>query len=405
MHCSQTPAEVPSPELEAAQERLLQLRKELLAERGDSHSQHRISTHNQPPNHPLQQAQAELYKRRKIHGVEVNHGSPHRSPSNWIDRLAEQYSESYGSPPADTDQISSLNEETVPVFPSILTAMLKERLEAAGRIYLLLYHLDPQGRGLLSVEHVREKLTRKSSPLRICGWRRLRQLLQQGQDIFWQRDDQDRLWLRGPHRIAQKLGCGRLHGSRIDLPLKTLLAGIQAVRAHFYAAFHSGRRRSAPVGRECLKNITGLPERTQRTYDIISGTQRRQNMAVGPRYNKKTAEEQAWLRGRGMFRFIDTQGQQGAPEGEYVAWHMPNSYQGPHSTRCKGRQKRINRRLSGLVHKGTRGNISEQVEKLFWPDGAAAGRAYNRDGENDAYWPQARAGQEERVLWYVLEGG
>ena len=41
-----------------------------------------------------------------------------------------------------------------------------------------------------------------------------------------------------------------------------------------------------------------------------------------------------------------------------------------------------------------RGNCPEQVEKLFWPNGAAAGRAYNRDGDNDAYWPQNQAGRE-----------
>ena len=255
------------------------------------------------------------------------------------------------------------------------------------------------------MDYARSKLTDKSSPLHVCGWRRLRQILRQGEDIFWQRDDQNRLWLRGAHKIAQKLGLNRLHGLRIDLPLKTLLGGIQAVRAQFYAAFHSGRRRSAPISRECLKELTGLPERTQRSYDHIAQVERERNMAIGPRYNKIAAEEQAWLRGRGMFHFVDSQGQQGAPNGEYVAWHLPNSYQGPHSTRCTGRQKRINQRLSGLVLQGMRGNISSEIEKLFWPNGAAAGRAYNRAGENDAYWPQNKAECKPYLLWRVLTGG
>ena len=121
-------------------------------------------------------------------------------------------------------------------------------------------------------------------------------------------------------------GCDRLEGSRIDLPVKTLLGGIQAVRAHFYAAFHSGRRKRAPLSRERLKGITGLPERTQRAYDHIAQVNRERNMAIGPRYTPISAEEQAWQRGRGMFRFVDSQGQQGAPKREYVAWHLPNSY-------------------------------------------------------------------------------
>jgi hypothetical protein len=283
--------------------------------------------------------------------------------------------------------------------------MLREHLEAAGRIYLLLYHLDPQGRGWLSVDYARHQLTANSSPLRVCGWRRLRQILHQGEGIFWHRDHQQRLWLRGPHRIAQKLDLDRLEGQRINLPAKALLGGIQVVRANFYAAFHSGRRKSSPLSRECLKGITGIPDRTQRTYDHISNTKRERNMAIGPRYTPISAENQGWQRGRGMFRFVDSQGQQGTPKREYVAWHLPNSYTGPHSTRCKGRQKRINRRLTDLVRKGMRGNSPEQVEKLFWPNGAAAGRAYNRNGENDAYWPQNRADREACLLWRVLAGG
>ena len=403
MDCSQTSLPGLSPELKAAQERLLQLRKELLVEQGASHRHSRMSQPEKTPKQLLDKVQAELHRRREQAGVRVKK-APTLPSSDWINSLFAQHSQLQSSQAPATDPTPTHSPETVPVYPSILTAVLKEHLEAAGRLYLLLYHLDSQGRGWLSVEQARNKLTDKSSRLRVCGWRRLRQLLRQGEDIFWRRDHQNRLWLRGPHKIAQKLGLERLEGSRIDLPLKALLGGIQAVRAHFYAAFHSGRRKSAPVSRECLKNITGLPERTQRAYDHLSATKRQHNMAIGPRYNKETAENQAWKRGRGMFRFVDSQGQQGAPKREYVAWHLPNSYTGPHSTRCKGRQKRINQRLNSLVTRGMRGNVHEQVEKLFWPNGAMAGRAYNREGDNDAYWPQNQAGRETHLLWHVLEG-
>ena len=404
MHCKQMLSPGLSPELEAAQERLLQLRKELLVERVDSHSHYPAIPRTPTSNRLLHEARAELRHRREMCGVSL--GKALAPPSlDWIATLVAQCSPQHASPQPAVMPTPSLDREVVPVYPSILTAMLKKRLEPAGRIYLLLYHLDPQGRGWLSAAHARNKLTDKSSPLRVCGWRRLRQLLHQGEGIFWQRDDQNRIWLRGPHRIAQKLGCDRLEGSRINLPVKTLLGGIQAVRAHFYAAFHSGRRKRTPLSRERLKGIAGLPERTQRAYDHIAQVNREHNMAIGPRYNKISAENQGWIRGRGMFRFVDSQGQQGAPKREYVAWHLPNSYTGPHSIRCKGRQKRINRRLTDLVHKGMRGNRPEQVEKLFWPNGATAGRAYNRNGENDAYWPQSRAGRDACLLWRVLEGG
>jgi hypothetical protein len=49
-------------------------------------------------------------------------------------------------------------------------------------------------------------LTKKKSPHRVCGWRRLRQILAEGEDVFWARDRVGRLWIKGPARVAQALG-------------------------------------------------------------------------------------------------------------------------------------------------------------------------------------------------------
>ena len=64
------------------------------------------------------------------------------------------------------------------VQPSLLVGMLKQEVAAIGRIYLLCRHLDADGRGWLSIAALREQLTAKESPLRVCGWRRLRQIHQ-----------------------------------------------------------------------------------------------------------------------------------------------------------------------------------------------------------------------------------
>src|SRR5690606_20744150 len=119
------------------------------------------------------------------------------------------------------------------------------------RVYFLLRVIDSAGRGWLPIEHVRQQLTQKDSPVKFCGWRRLRQLLREGEGIFWQRDDQDRLWLIGAHRIAYKLDSARLQGFPVELPISALLGGIQAVRAAFYATFHGGRD-GKPISRETL---------------------------------------------------------------------------------------------------------------------------------------------------------
>ena len=125
---------------------------------------------------------------------------------------------------------------------------------------------------------------------------------------------------------------------------------------------------------------------------------------VKPRYSKEAIEERAWRHGQAAFRFFDTDGKQGAPGREYVAWHMPNSYEGPHRQRCKGRQKKINRQLRELVMKGMRANGREKVERLFWVDGATAGKAYNRNPGIDAYWPHRQSGTKHYILWSVVPG-
>ena len=134
-----------------------------------------------------------------------------------------------------------------------------------------------------------------------------------------------------------------------------------------------------------MRELTAVPERTERQYEQVADVATKRNIAIGEWYSKEAIEERAWRQGQAVFRYLDTNGKQGAPGREYVAWHMPNSYDGPHSQRCKGRQKKINRQLRELVMKGMRANGREKVERLFWIDPASAGKAYNRNQGVDAY--------------------
>jgi hypothetical protein len=278
-------------------------------------------------------------------------------------------------------------------------------LEAAGRIWLLLQYLDPQGRGWLELDDVRRQLTGKKSPLRVYTWRRLRQLLDQGEGIFWTRDNRERIWLRSAAKTAAALSVERLSGRPVGLPIPVLLGGIQNVRAHFYASYHSGRRDSSPISRQTLRELTGVPERTQYEYEQTAGVSSRHNIAIGEQYTTENAQERAWQHGRASFQFIDTEGKQGGrPNREYVAWHLPNSYEGPHCQRSKGRQKKINRELADLVTKLAQGNGRGQVERIFWPHGAAAGKAYNRSPLTDTYWPGGKTRLRQGGLWHVLAG-
>lgn len=382
-----------SAELLAAQQRLVELRQGLPPRLRQEPEPSMPAA--QKASQQLANAQKELLLRRQLAGIKPAIAAAPGSGSQEFEPATTK----------DEPKAAPLSvEDAVAVYPSLLLAMLKQDQVAAGRVYLLLRYLDSAGRGWLPIQEIRERLTSKGSPLKVMGWRRLRQVFHQGEGVFWEQDDQGRLWLKSALKIALELGCDRLRGNRVELPLKALLGGIGTVRAHFYASFHSGRYSHNPISRNTLESITGLSPRTQREYDRKAQVKRQKNMAVGPRHTPIIAEEQSWQRGRAVFTLVDNQGKQGPKNRQYLAWRLPNSYQAPHRKRSKGRQKKINQQLTSLVKHGVQGNGQGVVDKLFWMDGAAAGKAYNSDQRLDAYWPQGKAQQRPGVIWYVMVG-
>ncbi|WP_374686618.1 hypothetical protein [Promineifilum sp.] len=284
------------------------------------------------------------------------------------------------------------------LFPDLALGILRTERAAAGRVWLLLRHLDEAGRGWLDVAEARAALTDKASPLRLCGWRRLRGLLAEGQGVFWTRDDRGRLWLHGPARVAAALGVGQLRHRPVGVPIAALLGGIGDARAQLYAAFHSGRARSAsladgaraggraaassgaPIARATLAELSGACPRSQVAYERRAGVAARGNVAIVERVAAGTEQERAWQRGRALFRLTDYRGQQGRPGAVYLAWRLPNGYGAArdHQQRPRGRQKRINRKLADLFTKGMTGNGGRPIEKRYFAGAAAAWKRAER---------------------------
>ena len=402
-----------SPAVEEANRRLYEMRERLAAGRAGvddaSHSDERstppmvtgnpASTGEPPPNWPLRNAQMELLRNRAAtgggaYGERARMDWP-RPPAtaNAVTAVEAAGCRVPGAPPSSPTSIT--------VHPTMLHAILRRELAGPARVWLLLRVIDARGSGRLAVEDARRELTAAGAALWLCGWRRLRQLLAEGEGVFWTRDERGRLWLRGAHRVAGELGCGRLQGYPVELPLAVLLGGIQGVRAAFYAAFHAGRA-AKPISRATLAALSGVPERTQLAYDRAARVARARNVAVGERYSAATAQERAWGHGRAAFHFIDSDGKQGRPGGEYVAWHLPNSYCAGYRRRGRGSRKRLNRKIADLVTKGIPGNDERAVERVFFGDGARAARAYNRNPARDAYWRREGDTRSGDGLWGVI---
>lgn len=327
---------------------------------------------------------------------------------------------SWKLPPSMPDSLpatdSPVASDILVLYPDVALAMLRQEMTAPGRLWLLLRHLDTDGRGWLRIDLAKERLTTRDAPLRICGWRQLRNLLRAGEGVFWQRDA-DRIWLRSTAKVALALGVPRLTGRAVELPLPVLTAGIGMVRAHFYASFHSGRASerhlgSKPIARETLVRVTGVSRRGQRGYEKIAGIHTQTNYALGPRRDAETEEDLAWQKGQALFTLQDYRGYQGRQWQRYLAWQLPNSYHASHARRGRGRQKRLNRQLALARHQDAlctqrdAGNVTVAAEaaatcrQRYYPGGAQAARAYNRHPHETVYW-QGGPRQKFR-LWYAL---
>jgi hypothetical protein len=400
----------PSPALLVAQERLAQLRAAYQQARpqgvGVVPADARVEPAGQVGEHrlrlPLDGQAILLARRRQEAAVQPTPSDALRAylplcpPSPRLLALPP-----HGVPAeaAGPSQPSPGRPASLKVYPGILLGMLERGLEAAGRVWLLLQYLDERGSGWIPVEQARQQLTGQESQLRICSWRNLRGLLQRGEGIFWQRDNAGRIWLRGAGKVAAIVESGRLQGRPVELPLMALLGGVGGVRAHFYASFHSGRKNSNPISRAKLAKLTHVPARTQRTYERAAGVRSRPNLAVGEAYTKERMQERAWQHGRATFELADYRGH---PDQSYIAWRLPNSYSGCHAQRPKGRQRKINRQID-LVNSVAQGN-GRPVCRLFYRNGAAAGKAYNRDKSRDAYWQALRPGRARFRRWHLLPG-
>ncbi len=285
-----------------------------------------------------------------LHEIAQQHQAESTSKTQYS---LEQQPKDAGRSPLNAVQQAGV----IRVSPQILAGMLRAEAVAAGRVWLLARALDEAGRGWIHVETLREQLTGKGSIWRICGWRRLRQILAAGNGQFWQRDNQGRLWLSGQVQVAASLGVKQLSKATVELPFDVLVNKIGSVRAALFAAQHTG---DAPIARATLAEITAVPERTQRHYDNVTDTQKQINWGLGATVTAANLQEHIYQYGGAAFVFKDRQGQR------RLAHQLPNSYRCPFRV-INQSKKRLNKKLQDLVNQGRRGNV--QFERRYFADG------------------------------------
>lgn len=393
-------------ELWAAQERLIQIRlKRGIEQRGSGELSHGRFPPPHTPSSTIWPGLADLpehlgWESASLTAVLRSRQTP--SPPNPVNPA---------QPPPLITEPAKETTAVVKLYPDLALAMLRQNLVAPGRVWLLLRQMDAAGRGWIETEEARKALTNSQSQWRICGWRQLRNLLRQGEGLFWRREN-GRLWLASTMKTAVALSVARLSQRPVYVPVRRLTGPISAARAHLYASFHSSRQtqddtQSAPIARETLTRLANITAHTQRAYERKAGVRTQAQFAVGATCTPEGLEEAGWRRGRALFQLKDHQGVHGRPGRTYLAWQLPNRYRGPHRLAGRGRQKRINRELTDLLHKGMTGNgqpeigAQRRLSKRYVGNGRSAANALARSEE--AYWPDLTVGRYNVQVWRTLD--
>jgi hypothetical protein len=431
----------PSPALLAAQERLLALREKYQAEQGallrlpsaevagndcvgndcvgnDCVGNERVGNgrytlpNESPPHPPLAHPPMALPDHLGWESAAVTAVLRQSSPSGQATPAAARAANHFFSPEEALPHPPTTPEPTTAVslrvYPDLALAILRQEQAAPARVWYLLRHLDETGCGWLEETAVRHHLADSQSPLRLCGRRQLRNLLNEGEGLFWERRN-GRIWLRSLVKVAVGLEVNRLQGRPVAVPLTHFISGIGAFRAHLYATFHSGRgsqdQMAGPIARETLANLSHVPPRTQRLYEAKARVKKAFNFALGQPVSTKTAQNTRWQKGHSLFELTDYRGKHGPAGAKYLAWQLPNSYNGPHPQQQNGRQKRLNQSIADLLPIGMTGNDDTPVAparlRRYCRHGQMAARLYNRS-PRDFYWPTYRPTARDRGIWYVL---
>lgn len=385
--------------MQQAQSRLVQL-QEMSRARRAAQGQTVVSacTTAVSPPPALTTTLAQLPPHLGWHSTAVSHAL--RRPFNPKPNYPQQQLPAAPTPPPPRQQQQRTDAE-ITLHPSLAIAMLRHNLVTSGRIWLLLRHLDTDGRGWFPFTAVHHHLTTKDAPLRICGKRQLRNLLREGDGRFWERRN-GRLWLRSLAKVAAALQVGKLNGRPVAMPVAILTKPIGTVRAHFYASFHSGRQPETaaanPIARDTIAAITSISPRIQRRYEARAGVRTQTNIAIGPQPHAADSQEMAWQHGHAARVWTDSKGTQGTAGTRYWVWQLPNSYHGPHTAHDRRAQKRINRTLTDLPNLGTAGNGQRVPEQRFFANGRIACAATSRP--NWTYWQGKKRGSSQQ--WHPI---
>lgn len=327
--------------------------------------------------------------------------------SGWLDSLREGVENPIRDISKSTietyldDPIQVVKQPThITTFGTLTAAILKHDGGTVGRVWLVLRanFAGERQSGMVSADELNQCL---SEHFPQYSQRHLRDLLNRGEGIYWQRDSRGRLWLTGITALAERLDIERLQGTRVIIPLADLTGKLARMRTALQAAFHASRNSDNPISRATLRDLTGISERSQREQERQHAEliEAKANYCLDGRIDQECIHEHAFRYRQSAFQFTDFIGKQGDAGDIHLAHQLPNSYTARYQCASRGRKRKINRQLN-RVTQGARGTEWQQIEGVFYDNGAKAVRQLNSGAEEVIY--QTLVARHGTRIWVTL---
>ena len=161
-------------------------------------------------------------------------------------------------------QAASPTAPYVEVFPEVAHAALKAKEHHQLTTWLVLRANDPSGTARVSAVDAGKLI----AGARGVSQRQARRLLEGGEARYWTKDRGGHIRYFRASRVCWRLGVERVSRLR-RVRIADLGQGQAALEATFAATAYRADDRGTPLTRRRLRELTGIPESSQRRYENV----------------------------------------------------------------------------------------------------------------------------------------
>ena len=371
-----------------------------------------------PISYELYKANLELQRRQvdtagglnsTLAGTSASASSPSDSSGAVKDILAETVA---GAVPVG----SGHGRGRVRFYPDLLNQINRRYKEEHGkdlspllRISILLKAIDNGRDGLIPETTIKAELCGAGLDGRfaykIGTWRGIRQKLDQGADLFWERyrDKHGRKMIRlfSWENVLRALfgnDIEILRGDMVWVPLIDITGSLADFRAiACYEGFLVGRKHpERPISKTAIRNSTGLSERAQWNYRQKRNITAQANQVIIGPYSQELRDKAVMQYGPTVYRVKDWEGKHGKKGAMLLARKIADCYAGMKVEKAEGGVKKsINKAIMiGLSQEdGDSSPVSANREteplapKLYYSDAGQAWNAVSNQKAEIAIYP------------------